>query len=50
MNRNKVAITVKQNTLDRVGQLVSQHVFPGRSRAFEEALEEKYICGFGLWF
>ncbi len=41
MNRNKVAITVNQNTLDRVGQLVSQHIFPSRSRVFEEALEEK---------
>lgn len=41
MNRNKVAITVNKNTLDRVDQLVSQHIFPSRSRAFEEALEEK---------
>ncbi len=41
MNKNKVAITVNQNTLTRVDQLVSQHVFPSRSRAFEEALEEK---------
>jgi len=41
MNRNKVAITVNKNTLDRVDQLVKQHIFPNRSRAFEEALEEK---------
>jgi metal-responsive CopG/Arc/MetJ family transcriptional regulator len=41
MNRNKVAITVNKNTLDRVDRLVSQHIFPSRSRAFEEALEEK---------
>lgn len=41
MDRNKVAITVNQNTLDRVDQLVSQHIFHSRSRAFEEALEEK---------
>ncbi len=41
MSRNKVAITVNQNTLDRVDQLVSQHIFPSRSRAFEEAVEEK---------
>ena len=41
MSRNKVAITVNQNILDRVDQLVSQHIFPSRSRAFEEALEEK---------
>jgi metal-responsive CopG/Arc/MetJ family transcriptional regulator len=41
MNKNKVAITINQNTLTRIDQLVSQHVFPSRSRAFEEALEEK---------
>ncbi len=41
MSKNKVAVTVNQNTLDRVDQLVSQRVFPSRSRAFEEALEEK---------
>lgn len=41
MTRNKVAITVNQNTLERVDQLVSQHIFPSRSRAFEEAVEEK---------
>ncbi len=43
MSRNKVAITINQNTLDRVDQLVSQHIYPSRSRAFEEALEEKLI-------
>ena len=41
MRRNKVAITVNKNTLDRVDRLVRQHIFPSRSRAFEEALEEK---------
>jgi metal-responsive CopG/Arc/MetJ family transcriptional regulator len=41
MSRSKVAITVNQNTLDRVDQLVSQHIFPSRSRAFDEALEQK---------
>ena len=41
MRRNKVAITVNKNTLDRVDRLVRQHIFPSRSRAFEEDLEEK---------
>ncbi len=41
MNRNKVAVTVNPHILARVDQLVSQHIFPSRSRAFEEALEEK---------
>ena len=41
MNKNTVAVTINRNTLARVDQLVSQHIFPSRSRAFEEALEEK---------
>ena len=41
MNKNKVAVTINRNTLARVDQLVRQHIFPSRSRAFEEALEEK---------
>jgi metal-responsive CopG/Arc/MetJ family transcriptional regulator len=41
MNKSKVAITINRNTLARVDQFVSQHIFPSRSRTFEEALEEK---------
>jgi metal-responsive CopG/Arc/MetJ family transcriptional regulator len=41
MNRNKIAITIDKNILARVDRLVSQHIFPNRSRAFQEAVEEK---------
>ena len=41
MNRNKIAITIDQNILARVDRLVSQHIFPNRSRAIQEAVEEK---------
>ena len=45
MSRNKVAITVNQNTLDQVDQLVRQHIFPSRSRAFEKSLAEEGLSG-----
>ena len=41
MSRNKVTITINKNNLDQVDQIVRQHIFPSRSRAFEEAVEEK---------
>lgn len=41
MNRNKIAITIDQNVLSRVDRLVNQHIFPNRSRAFQEAVEDK---------
>lgn len=41
MNRSKIAVTVDQKILAQIDQLVSQHVFPNRSRAVQEALEEK---------
>ena len=41
MGRAKVAITLDERTLDRVDRLISNHVFPNRSRAIEEAVAEK---------
>lgn len=41
MSRAKVAITLEEVTLARVDRLISQHVFPNRSRAIQEAVEEK---------
>lgn len=41
MSRAKVAITLDETTLERVDRLISQHVFPNRSRAIEEAIEDK---------
>jgi Arc/MetJ-type ribon-helix-helix transcriptional regulator len=41
MSRTKVAISLEENTLHRLDELVNQHYFPNRSRAIEEAVEEK---------
>jgi len=41
MSRAKIAITLEENILDRVDQLIVQHIFPNRSRAIQEAVEEK---------
>lgn len=41
MSRAKVAITLDESTLVRVDRLISQRVFPNRSRAIEDAIEEK---------
>lgn len=41
MSRKKIAITVDQELLSGVDLLVSQKVFPNRSRAIEQALKEK---------
>ncbi len=41
MARSKVAITLEEETLRRLDQLVRRAVFPNRSRAIQSALEEK---------
>jgi len=41
MVRAKVAISIDENTLNRLDRLVKSHVFPNRSQAIEEAVEEK---------
>ena len=41
MTRAKVAITLEQEILERVDRLIEEAVFPNRSRAIEEAVEEK---------
>ncbi len=41
MNRAKVAITLDKSTLKSLDQLVAQHFFPNRSRAIQEAVQEK---------
>jgi len=41
MARAKVAISIDENTLNRLDRLVKSHVFPNRSQAIEEAVEEK---------
>ncbi|MEO8804331.1 MAG: ribbon-helix-helix domain-containing protein [Rudaea sp.] len=41
MSSVKVAITIDQDSLQRVDRLVAQHVFPSRSRAIADAVAEK---------
>jgi Arc/MetJ-type ribon-helix-helix transcriptional regulator len=41
MATSKIAITIEQNTLNRLDLLVKSHMFPNRSRAIQEAVAEK---------
>ena len=41
MSTTKVAITLDEKTLDRLDRLVKSRVFPNRSIAVQEAVEEK---------
>ncbi len=41
MARIKVAITLDEQTLDRLDRLVRARVFPNRSQAIQQAVEEK---------
>ena len=37
----KIAITLEQETLNRIDQLIRRHVFPNRSKAIQQAVQEK---------
>jgi len=41
METAKVAISINKQTLSRLDSLVRRHVFTNRSRAIQEAVEEK---------
>lgn len=41
MSMSKVAISIERATLERLDELVKSKVFPSRSRAIQEAVEEK---------
>ena len=41
MARAKIAISLNKDTVDRLDRLVSEGVYPSRSRAIQEALEER---------
>ena len=41
MSQTKVAITIEEEVLARVDALVKQRVFANRSRAIQEAVQEK---------
>lgn len=42
MTSVKIAITIEQETLERVDQLVAQNILPNRSRAIQTAVAEKF--------
>lgn len=41
MSKSKIAITLEETTLERLDELVEQAMFPSRSQAIEQAVEEK---------
>ena len=41
---SKVAINIERETLERLDRLVKDKVFPSRSRAIQEAIQEKLAC------
>jgi metal-responsive CopG/Arc/MetJ family transcriptional regulator len=41
MGSAKVAITIDNDTLQRLDRLVEEHVFPNRSKAIQEAVQDK---------
>lgn len=41
MAKAKLAVTLDENTLSEVDQLVARRVYPNRSRVIEEAVKEK---------
>ena len=41
MNKTKIAITLDQKAIERLDRLVSEHIFPNRSQAIQEAVQEK---------
>lgn len=43
MVTTKVAITIDSELIAQVDDLVSQHVFPNRSKAIQSAIEDKFV-------
>lgn len=41
MSTSKIAITLEAETLKRIDRLVKKRAFPNRSRAIQEAVQEK---------
>ncbi len=41
MAASKIAITLEKKTLTRLDRLVRERIFPNRSKAIQQALEEK---------
>ena len=43
MAKAKIAITIEESTLEHLDRLVYQSMFPSRSQAIQEAVEEKLV-------
>ena len=43
MRFSKVAISIEKETLEHLDRLVKDEVFPSRSRAIQEAIQEKLL-------
>ncbi len=41
MPRSKIAITIDEATLEHLDELIEQSMFPNRSQAIQQAIEEK---------
>ena len=41
MATTKIAITLEQETLNRIDHLIRRHIFPNRSKAIQQAIQEK---------
>ena len=41
MAASKIAITIEKKTLTKLDRMVKERIFPNRSKAIQEALEEK---------
>lgn len=41
MSKAKVAITIEEETLEKIDNLIKPHIFPNRSQAIQEAVVEK---------
>ncbi len=41
MDTSKVSISINKEILEKLDNLVKEHVFPNRSRAIQQAVEEK---------
>lgn len=43
MSRAKIAISLSEEIVSRIDRLVRERVFPNRSRAIQQAVEEKLV-------
>ena len=41
MNKDKIAITMDRNIIKQLDRLIKEHIFTNRSRAIQEAVQEK---------